>query len=119
MGEFDDLMPHLISVTKSGGNSVYGKATTSGTPRQYRCLIDDTTTTVRNAGGIEVTVALTAYVNPVPVGSLDGLPVDIKEDETVQILSPRPETRTLVTIQRHYYSENGVGTLHNITLRFS
>lgn len=118
--EFTDLMPHLVKVTSAGtGYDDYGKPVTGTNIRSYHCLIDDSTTTVRNADGEEVTVALTAYVWPIPVDATDNVPVDIESSATVEILSPRPETRTLTSIERHYYSEDGSGYLHNIVLRFS
>lgn len=118
--EFDDLMPHVIKVYKNAGANDYGKETADpNTIRQYRCLVDDSTTTVRNAGGQEVTVALTIYVWPIPIGSAAELPVDIEDNEIVEVITPRPQTRTLVGIERHYDSVDGVGYLHNITLRFS
>jgi hypothetical protein len=119
LNEFDDLMPHVIKVTKTVRND-YGKQVIgTDPPRQYKCLIDDSTTTVRDVSGEEVTVALTAYVWAVPIDSLDGNPVDIEDTEIVEIITPRPETRTLTGIERHYYSDRGIGYLHNLTLRFS
>ena len=117
--EFVDLMPHVIKVHGESKPDVYGKTTPNVNVRQYRCLIDDATTVVRNSSGEEVTVALTAYVWPVPIDSQDDEPVDIESDEIVDIITPRPQTRTLVAVERHYDSENSVGYLHNIVLRFT
>lgn len=117
--EFSDLMPHIIEVAPKSGFNDYGKETPGTNERQYHCLIDDSTTTVRSASGEDVTVALTAYVWAVPVNSTDGQPVDIESDEKVKIITPRPQTRNLVTIERHYDSVNGVGYLHNLVLRFT
>lgn len=117
--EFTDLMPHLIKVTAQDGHGDYGDVIEGADSLTYRCLVDDATTTVRNASGEEVTVALSVYVWPVPVESVTGEPVDIEGSSKIEILSPRPQTRTLVSVERHYYAENGEGTLHNITLRFT
>lgn len=116
--EFSDLMPHRIKVTDFTGLDDYGRPIEPGVPRTYRCLIDDSTTIQRDAEGREVTVALTAYVAPVPIGAEDNVPVDIEKRATVEILSPRPQTRSLQSIERHYDSEDGVGMLHNLVLRF-
>lgn len=118
--DFSELMPHRIRVTGDVQYNDYGRPIPgTGLPRLYRCLIDDTTTTAKNAMGEEITVALTAYVAPVPVDSADGLPVDIEYNETVEIVTPRPDTRPVTSIERHYDSEDGNGMLHNLVLRFS
>lgn len=117
--EFEDLMPHQIKVygapTKYDDN---GKPIQTTGERNYRCLVDDSSTTVRNFDGTEVTIAMTAYVAPVPLESNDGVPVDIEADEIVEFVSPRQQTRKVVVIQRHYDSTLGVGELHNIVLGF-
>lgn len=118
--EFAELMPHRIKVTGQVKYNDYGRPLPgTGQIREYRCLIDDTTTTAKTAAGEEITVNLTAYVSPVPVGSTTGLPVDIEYNETVEIVSPRPDTRPVTSIERHYDSEDGNGVLHNIVVRFS
>lgn len=118
--EFSDLMPHIIKVTGEQKYNDYGKEIPgSGIPREYHCLIDDATTTVRNVGGEEVTVGLTAYVWAVPVNSIDGLPVDIESSDKIEIVTPRPQTRPVIAIERHYDSDKGIGYLHNLVVRFS
>lgn len=118
--EFSELMPHRIKVTGQIQYNDYGRPIDgTGQAREYRCLIDDTTTTAKSAAGEEITINLTAYVSPVPVGSQDGLPVDIEYNETVEILSPRPDVRPVTSIERHYDSEDGNGMLHNLVVRFS
>jgi hypothetical protein len=119
--EIEDLMPHRIRIQKYENFDDYGRPTDAApTIRTYRCLIDDATTIVRNAEGQEVTVALTAYVAPVPIESTDGLPVDIDKNDNVDILSPREQLdKPINSIERHYDSVNGVGMLHNIVLRFT
>lgn len=116
--EFGDLMPHRIRVTNGSGYDDYGRPIPGTSYRHYRCLIDDTTSTVRNASGEEIDVALTAYVAPVPVESTDGTPVDIESNEGVEILTPRKQTLPVKSIERHYDAEDGEGMLHNIVLRF-
>ena len=121
VNEFADMMPHLVKVTSSGGGyDDYGNPIEGTNERTYKCLIDDTTSTVRSADGEQITVALTAYVWPVPVESEDGLPVDIESTDDVEILQPRPDEHpNLTSVERHYYSDDGVGFLHNIVLRFT
>ena len=117
--EFLDLMPHRIQVTGAGtGNDDYGQPVNPGAPRVYRCLIDDTTTEVRTADGTSVTVALTAYVAPVPIGGNPLVPVDIKESESIRLLDPYEKDMEINSIERHYDSDMGVGMLHNIVVRF-
>jgi hypothetical protein len=119
-GEFDDLMPHRIKVTGTGDDiGDDGKPINTGGSRTYICLIDDTTTTKRDASGTEVTIALTAYVAPVPVGSETGEPVDIKSEEKIELIDPPQGIKHINSIERHYDAENGLGMLHNIVVRFS
>lgn len=117
--DFSDLLPHRVKVSGAGGYDDYGRPIAGAGDRTYRCLIDDTTSTIRNAAGEEIVVALTAYISPVPVGAVDGLPIDIESTESVEILSPRVQTRPVTSIERHYDSDNGVGMLHNLVVRFS
>jgi hypothetical protein len=118
--EFSDLMPHRIRVRANTQYNDYGRPIPgSGTNLTYRCLIDDTTQTVRNADGETITVAQTAYVAPVPVESVDDLPVDIESNSIIDILSPRPRNSASVgSIERHYDSDDGEGMLHNLVVRF-
>lgn len=117
--EFSDLMPHQIEISGSGGTDDYGQPIEGANKRVYRCLIDDTTTETRTADGTTVTVALTAYVAPVPIGEIG--PVDIKETESAIILSPDESKgpKTINSIERHYDSDMGIGMLHNLVVRFS
>jgi hypothetical protein len=140
--EFSDLMPHRIKVTKyvedestpELGDIQYDDYGYPINPEQmptdpespavdesltYMCLIDDTTSVARNADGEQITVALTAYVAPVPLESTDGEPVDIPNTSRVEILTPYQTVRPVKSIERHYDSEDGVGMLHNIVLRFT
>lgn len=115
--EFEDLMPHRIEVKGAGtGSDDYGQPVNVGASRVYRCLIDDTTTEVRTADGTSVTVALTAYVAPVPIGETEA--VDIKESETIRLLLPYDQVMEINSVERHYDSDMGVGMLHNIVVRF-
>lgn len=116
--EFSDLMPHIIKVTGQGEFNDYGRPVVGASSRTYRCLVEDATTTVRNAQGEELTLNLTVYVAPVPIESTDGEPVDIESTDKVEIVTPRPTTRQLVHVDRFYDSEFGVGKLHNIRLGF-
>lgn len=117
--EFLDLMPHRIEVEGPGeGYDDYGEPVTGAEKRVYACLVDDSTTTVRTADGTSVTVALTAYVAPVPIGG-DG-PVDILEGETIKILAVgglKEDRVQINSVERHFDSEDGVGMLHNIVVR--
>lgn len=118
--EFAELMPHRIRIKGSTtGHDDYGQSTDDGLPRTYRCLIDDTTSTARTAAGEEITVALTAYVAPVPVETPDGLPVDIESTEEIEILVPRQQSRPLNSVERHYDSVDGEGILYVLVLRFT
>lgn len=118
--EFRDLMPHRIEVTSvEAGNTYddYGRPVGEvPSTRTYACLLDDTTTTVRTAEGTSINVALTAYVAPVPLGKTEV--VDIGSDDSVKILDPYEKVVQVKNIERHYDSEDGVGELHNIVLRF-
>lgn len=114
--EFADLMPHRIQVVGEGtGYDDYGDPINAAEPRVYICLIDDTTTRQRTAAGVEITVALTAYVAPVPIGF--DAPVDIKENETLRVLLPYDEVKSINSVERHYDAEDGEGMLHNIVVR--
>ena len=124
--DFKELMPHRIRVTgKPTQYNDRGKPLNVDNVRTYRCLIDDSTVTTRNADGTTVTVTLSAYIAPVPIDPdtdkdvEDGQPVDIEADEKVEILSPRPQIRPINTVERHYDSVDGVGRLHNIVLRLT
>ena len=123
--DFEDLMPHRIEVV--GESAVKPTYDEWGQPveigeapskRTYRCLIDDTTTTIRTAEGENINVSLTAYVAPVPMESNDGQPVNIESDEEIWLTDPFTKKMTVKNIERHYDSEDGVGMLHNIVLRF-
>lgn len=122
--EFDDLMPHRIKVTPEvaeGEPEQYddeGNPINQGVPRIYMCLLDDTTTETRTADGTEVSIVLTAYTAPVPIGSETGEPVDIDENDDIEVTVPYEKKMTINNIERHYDSEDGVGMLHNIVVRF-
>ena len=127
--EFLDLMPHRIRVTGEPletpevvyddfGKIISDTAGSGPHIRTYACLIDDTTLIMRGSDGREIMVTLVAYVAPVPLESADGRPVDIEDTEKIEILSPRPDERPVVGIERHYDSDEGFGQLHNIVLRF-
>lgn len=116
--EFNDLMPHIITVKNKlpaddYGEDVYDDASL----RQYRCLVDDSTTTTRSVDGDSVSIALTTYVNSVPIGQDDA--VAIPEDAYVEFTPPplgQPKTRPLHSIESHYWKD---GSLHNQVLRFT
>lgn len=115
--EFSDLMPHRIEVQGAATSyDDYGKPVAGEAPRVYRCLIDDTTTTARTADGTSITVALTAYVAPVPIGGSG--PVDIGSDESVRITNPYDRAMKVKSIERHWDAEDGKGMLHNLVVRF-
>jgi hypothetical protein len=124
--EFLDLMPHRIRVTgETPPDQVQyddeGEVVGDPTPfvRTYACLITDTTTILRGSDGREQLVSLSAFVAPVPLDVSTNQPVDIESEERIEILSPRPQERPLVGIERFYDSEDGEGQLHNIVLRFT
>lgn len=116
--EFDDLMPHRITVTSKGQMDDYGQpALDPALEREYRCLLDVAEITTRTVDGTSVTVSLTAYVRAVPIG-LEA-PWEIKEDDKVVVIVPedwdQPD-RPLISVARHY---DETGECHNMTLRFS
>lgn len=116
--EFNDLMPHVITVKNKLPADDYGEDTyDEASLRQYRCLVDDSTTTTRTADGESVSVTLTTYVNSVPIGESFAIP--IPEDAYVEFTPPpngQPKTRPLKSIESHYWKD---GTLHNQVLRFT
>lgn len=116
--DFLDLMPHVITVKDKNPPDDYGEDSyDDDSERQYRCLVDDSTTTARTADGVMVTVALTIYVNSIPIGSSG--PVAIPRDAQVVMTPPpmgMPSTRPLNSVDSHY---DETGALHNQVLRFT
>jgi hypothetical protein len=118
--EFADLMPHRIEVSGEGETTYddYGQpVNVAGGTREYMCLLDDSATTVRTASGTEVTISLTAYVAPVPMNEDILTPVDIDEDEKIVVTVPDKGEKHIISVERHYDSEFGVGMLHNLVVR--
>lgn len=116
--EFNDLMPHVITVKNKLPPDDYGEDDyDESSIRQYHCLVDDSTTTTRSVEGESVAVALTTYVNSVPIGQTSAVP--IPKDAYVEFTPPplgQPKTRPLHTVESHYWAD---GSLHNQVLRFT
>jgi hypothetical protein len=119
--EFGDLMPHRLVVSGAGSTTYDDDGRPINDPagsREYMCLLDDTATTVRTQSGIEITVTLTAYVAPVPLNSGGQDPVDIEDNEKIVITEPDSYgEKEIISVERHFDSDMGVGALHNIVLR--
>ena len=116
--EFIDLMPHFITVKNRLPLDDYGEeGWDDSSERQYHCLVDDSTTVIRTADEDSVSIALTTYVNSIPVGSF--VPVPIPKDAKVVFDPPpmgQPATRPLHSVESHYWKD---GSLHNQVLRFT
>lgn len=105
-GEFDDLMPHRISVAAMTGTNEYGRKTYASPAATYSCLFDDTKELTRNDQGEFLTVSRVAYINSL------GNP--LTEDD--KFVFPDGTSRPVVRIQTHYDED---GTIHSVTVYFS
>lgn len=112
--EFNDMMPHTITVQGSTGTgsrgSNYGGRTATGATRTYRCLLDQGETLERSTGVTEFRKGLTAYVNPIAINTT--APTDILENEIVTV---NGKATPVDSIERHW-DESGL--LFSLVVRF-
>lgn len=116
--EWSAMMPHRIQVTsKSTKDDFTYDSWDASTIRTYMCLIDESDTIQRTAGGVNLNIGLTAYVLAIPVGLL--VPYNILASDKVEILLPTiyaSRLRPIVSISRHFWVD---GSLDNLEVRLS
>lgn len=105
---FDELMPHIVYVTRGGVRNNYGKYITEGVKfGPFKCLVEDVRSLVKDDRGETISTSTTAYINT------DGM--QLEPNDVIELPAQFGGANRRIASINNWSDEEG---LHSVEVRF-